>query len=85
MIWRFKTPFTGKTIAVTTGLPGESKDMLINGVLEVSENGTDFISPTPLNYGKATFENNGKTLRAFRIRATKKNDESVAILDPEVK
>jgi hypothetical protein len=64
---RFDRPVKLESIVVLTGLP-TGGDVLTNGVIEVSENGTGFTELAKLSEAKSTIAAEGKSVAAIRIR-----------------
>jgi hexosaminidase len=70
LTWALPEAAALKTIELQTGMPNGTKDQILDAVLEVSENGTDFTKASGFQYGAAKADLGGKMIKAIRIRAT---------------
>jgi hexosaminidase len=85
LTWVFDKPLAIKHLEVRTGMPNKTRDQLLDGVVEVSENGRDFKKVSGFAYGTAKAALDGRSIRAVRLRATGKSAGWVVVQDLVIK
>lgn len=79
--WILPEPMAFKSIELQSGQPNGTKDQILDAVLEVSENGTDFTKASGFQYGTAKADTAGRKIKAIRLRSTGKSPGWVILQD----
>ena len=82
----FKEPVELRELSVPTGKPASNDDIIVDGTLEVSEDGKAFREVGRFEYGTATalFEKPAK-VKALRVRLNSDHRTWIILRDPEMK
>ncbi len=81
----FKKPVKCASIECRSGFPNTTRDILIDSVLELSENGADYYKSAEFQFGTAKAKTNGKRIKAVRIKALNNQSTWNAIQDLIIK
>ena len=83
MTWVFEKPLKVERFELRTGMPGGIRDQILDGVLEVSEDGKPgtFRKVSGFAYGTAKADLGGRPVRAVRLRATGASPGWVVVQD----
>jgi hexosaminidase len=75
LLFEFKEPIFIQRLEFKTGIPGNSRNILTEGALELSENGTDFIAVSGFTFGIAS-ANPAKKIKSIRVKVIGKQQEA---------
>jgi hypothetical protein len=82
-VWEFAEPIAVRTISLPSGALDGSKDKMVGGTLEVSEDGNTFFPIASFKDGTANAElPAGTQVRAIRVVATQTQKTWVMLRDP---
>jgi hypothetical protein len=72
LTWIFEKPFKVEHLELRTGIPGGTRDQILDAVLEVSPDGKpgSFRKVAGFSYGAAKADLGGRAVRAVRLRVT---------------
>jgi hypothetical protein len=81
--WTFAEPVSASYASVSTGARDGTKDQLVGGALEISEDGTTFRKVGDFTYGSAAATlPNGTKVKAIRVMGTQEQKTWVMLRDP---
>ena len=81
LTWILPEPMALKAIELQSGMPNGTKDQILDAVMEISENGTDFTKASGFQYGSAKADTAGRKIKAIRLRSTGKSPGWVILQD----
>lgn len=81
--WNFASPVSATSISLSSGERNGTKDQLLGGDLEISEDGTNFRKVAGFTYGSAAADLPANTkVKAIRVVATQTQSTWVMLRDP---